>query len=466
MISHRHARLRLRYQAPATLAVVFIALLFLLPHLFAQTPSPAQTGQASACSGTFAGVWRADVEVNSPAPSVTLTISVQGDYAEGLYAFGNARRKLAGKITGDTLTGDWRPEQKGEGGTFSATLTPARNEIVISFFYHQSGLDISHWFCPPSQAQPSPSPNQVVPVNPIVALLQGLAQQDSGVSSNHDTDQFKAFDALPKAQQEKLLVKNGPRLPRQYNASDQNLRVFVQGGAPLVIDYQLDSDAPASLTISVGELKPFAIALEPAKFAQRTIVLPDHFGKESQVGKLHLSALTSKGEPANFRLYGIAMGVSGAHALNKLIAVPRYSDLAMPTHSFGPVSSYEPLSLFASTPPQANQLIQITVSAPTSIVTGKKPKQEIAFSFTPPSLFDNGRWEILAVNGLDEAHVWNKKTGRLKPNKRMAEKWDGKLTYLAKIVPGDYSLKVTAWRGDVSHGFVIARAPANLVVIK
>jgi hypothetical protein len=455
MISHRHARLRLRYQAPATLAVVFVAILFLFPHLFAQTPSRAQTGQASACSGTFAGVWRGEVEINYPTPTVTLTINVQGDYADGLYAFGNERRKLAGRITGDTLTGDWTPEQKGEGGTFSATLTPARNEIVISFFSNQSVTYISHWFCQPSQAQPSPSPNQVGPVNPLAALLQIIAQQDSGVSSDHDTDQFKTFDELPKVQQEKLLVKNGPRLPRQYNASDQNLRLFVQGGAPLVIDYQLYSDAPAYLTISVADGNRVTIALEPTKFAQRTIVLPDHFGKSPQVGQLQLSARNSKGQPENFRLYGIAMGVSGANALNQLIAVPRYAELAMTTNSSGPGPSDEPLSLFAPAPPQGSAAIQITVNAPTSIATRQTPKQEIKFSFTPSSVFDNGRWEILAVNGLNETHVWNKKTGRIAKNKPKAEKWDGILTYRAIVVPGDYSLKVTAWRGDVSRAFVI-----------
>ena len=407
-----------------------------------------------------------NVDVNSPRPGATLTISVQGDYAEGLYAVGNARRKFAGKITGDSLTGEWRPEQKGEGGTFSATRSPARHELVINFFYNKTAMDSSLWVCPPGKTQSGQSSNpQGIPVDLLGAIFGGAPQPDSSLLSDHDADRFKAFDALPPAEQEKLLIKRGPRLPKQYNASNFDMRTFIQGGAPIVISYQLDSDAPASLTIGAGDLKALVITLEPAKFALKTIVLPHYFGNEPQVGKLQLLALTGKGQPANFRLYGIAMGVTGAQALNKLIAIPEYAELALTTSSTGPVPGYEPFALFAG-PPQGTSVIQIMVRQPTSITPGKKPKQEIAFSFTPRSTFDNGRWELLALNGLDETHVWNKKTGRITPNKTKAEKWDGKITYLARVLPGDYSLKVTAWRGDATRAFVIARAPAHLVVRK
>ncbi|MBC8030721.1 MAG: hypothetical protein H7Z16_11465 [Pyrinomonadaceae bacterium] len=467
MISHRHVRLSLRHRTLASLSAVFLALFFLLPHQFAQPPTPAQTGLAAPCSGTFAGDWRLDVEVNSPQPGATLTISVQGDYAEGMYAVGNARRRFAGKITGDTLTGEWRPEQKGDGGTVSATLSPARHEIAISFFYNNSAMDSSLWVCPPGKTQSGQSSNpQGIPLDLLGAILGGTTPQDRGLSSDHDADRFKAFDELPKAEQEKSLIKRGPRLPKQYNASDFDMRVFVKGGAPLVIDYQLDSDAPANLTIGVGEAKPLVVSLEPAKLTQRTIMLPDDFGKQPQVGKLRISALTSKKEPARFRLYGIAMGEIGAQALDKLIAVPPYAELAMTSHRFEPAQRYEPFPLVALYPPQGSSVIRIIVRQPTTITPGKKPKQEISFSFTPRSLFDNGRWELLAVNGLDETHVWNKKTGRIIENRTKSEKWDGKITYLARVLPGDYSLKVTAWRGDATRAFVIARAPAHLVVIK
>ncbi len=480
MISHRHACLRPRPGTIAYLLVVFIAFscLLPLPPQLAQDSSPAHN-QAPSCNRNplFAGDWRL---INDP--NGKMSIFVQGDFAEGVYIVGNTRRKFSGKITREErldlrgnavcyhlkLTGDWVPEEKGEGGTFSALLNLDFHYIQISFYdNNQKVISAETWGSQAGQPQPSPSPNpQGGTVNPLAAILQGLSQQNSGVSSDHDTDQFKTFDGLTKLEQEQLLIKRGPRLPRQYNSSDLNLRVFVRGGAPLVIDYQLDSDEPAYLTINVGDVKPLVIPLEPAKFTQRVIMLPDHFGKESQVGKLHFSALTSKRQPANFRLYGLAMGFSGAHALNKLIEVPRHTELALTTHSFGPSTEHEPLALFAHSLPQTNQEIQITVSPPTSIVTGQRPKQEIAFSFKARSLFDNGYWEILALNGMNETHVWNKKTGRITPNRTFAEKWDGKLTHMAKVMPGDFSVKVRAWRGDVSKAFVIARAPATLVVIK
>lgn len=466
MISHPYSPHRLRHRTLVSLLSIFIAFscLLPLPHQLAQNSSSAQTNQTSPCGTlSFAGDWSLTQD-----PSGKMSIFVRGDYAEGLYTVGNTRRWFSGKITSNYLTGNWSPYEKGDDGTFTAILDSSGQQITIQFLdNNKDAISSTTWVCQQSQPQPSPSPNpQGGTVNPIAAILQGLSKQGGGVSSDHDTDQFKTFDALPKAQQEQLLIKRGPRLPMQYNANDLNLRVFVRGGAPLVIDYQLDSDEPAYLTIIVGDLKPLVIPLEPAKFTQRTIMLPDDFGKEAQVGKVHFSALTRKREPAIFRLYGLAMGLSGAQALNNLIEVPRSVELALITHSFGPVTEPEPHALFAHSLPQTNREVQITVSAPTSIETGKSPKQEITFSFKARSLFDNGYWEILAVNGISEAHVWNKRTGRITPNRTFAEKWDGKLTYMAKVVPGDYSLKVTAYRGDETKAFVIARATATLEVIK
>jgi hypothetical protein len=465
MISHRHARLGLRHRTLANLLAVFIALLFLIPHLFAQTPSPAQTGQASACSGTFAGVWRADVEINSPTPSVTLTISVQGDYAEGLYAFGNARRKLAGKIMGDTLTGDWRPEQKGEGGTFSATLSPARHEIVISFFYHQSGLDSSHWFCPPSQAQPSPSPNPQGGT-PTPTPSPTPVPSPTTVRGDQDTDNFQTFDALTPAQQAKVLKRSGPRLQLEYNASDFSARVFVKGGWPLILEYALDSDNAAELSITVPGSKPFELQLAPAKQQQISIVLPQHFGPELQVAKLQISAFWSNGRPADFQLLGFAMGQSGVEAIRGVNRSEMEVQLAMAGPASLLESGYEPLALFAPEP-QGGTALRISVRLPDTIRVKQTPKNLVSFSCTSRADFSEGRWEWWHVDGLNWQKVWQKDTGSISRNQTKSSTWDGIITMFKLVSKGTHALQLAVWQksGD-DRDWVVARAPSKLTVIE
>ena len=83
-------------------------------------------------------------------------------------------------------------------------------------------------------------------------------------AEGRDTDQFKTFDALPKAKQEKSLFKKGPRLPKSYDTSDWSLRMFVRSGWPVMLDYGLDSNSVAEVSISVDGIEPLIIKVKPA----------------------------------------------------------------------------------------------------------------------------------------------------------------------------------------------------------
>jgi len=447
MISHPLSRLTPRFQTKFNLGLfILVAFAFtLLPTFISAHKSANSQGanQLPVCTNSFAGDW-----VPVQTANGKLTISLTGDAVAGDYQLGsNHRTLLKGKIVGTTMQGSWIDASGlGNGGTFEGTMF-GDNKLDISFYVGGDFFDRSVWTCQIAQA-------------PAPALPDSQLRND-----NYDWDQFRTFDALPKVQQEELLIAKGPRLPKRYNANDLEMRAFVQGGTPLAIDYELNSDTPALLNISVEDSNPISVSLAPAKFSQQIIELPDDFGNETKVGKLHISALTEHGEPAEFHLYGLAMGRIGAQALNDLISAPIYIELAMANQSWMPIRDYEPLALFAASP-QAGSVIEIAVSPPTTITTGQRPKQEISFNFTSRSLFDNGRWDLLAVEGLTETHVWQKRTGRIRPNQTLSEKWDGKVTFRGRPSPGDHSLKVTAWRGDASRAFVIARATAILFVVK
>jgi hypothetical protein len=453
-MTYRLIAFALQSQAKIKLIASLIALVVSPICLRAQPSVSRAAAQGSGCGGTFAGNW------TSTRPDLRLVISVNGDAMSGEHTFGKSQRLLKGRIQGDRLTGDWvEQSQQGRHGPFVAVLSADRRQIDL-LFYEGQGDPIEHtiWVC----SQPT-SPLGVGPIG----IGPGTVLFPPGVSDNHDNDQFQTFDNMPKAEQQRLLTKKGPRLPQHYNVSSFASRVFVAGGWPVVLDYGLDSDAVAVLSISVEGLKPLLVKIRPAQRDQVHIVIPDHFGPTAQVAKLTITALTRSGDPAYFHLYGIAMGKRGVQALNKLNASGLRMQLAMNSAVPTATTSDSPLfSLFTSFP-QTGSGIRISVGPRTSITTGMKPKQLIAFSFRSQSVFSNGRWELWSVSGFDWTEVWQKKTGSIAPNQTKSEKWDGIISVRKIVSKGDHALQVTAWHGrEEDRAWVVARADPTLVVIQ
>ena len=309
-------------------------------------------------------------------------------------------------------------------------------------------------------AKPSPTP-PVEPVRPQVEAVSPPPVFPDAPATDYDLDQFASFDVLPRATPEESLIERGPRLPREYATYFLEMRAFVQGGTPMVIDYELNSDAPADLIVSVGNLSRWSSDFNLPSSHNGLSCCPIISAKSRKLVSCASQRVPKKTCPQPFAYMGSPMGQIGAQALDNLISVPLYTELAIANQNFGPVHSYGPLALSAFSSPQTGPVIKIMVSPPTTITTGLKPKQAIAFSFTARSLFDNGRWELLKVEGLNETHVWQKRIGRIEPNETLSEKWYGEIDYLGKVSTGDHSLKVVAWRGDASRAFVIARAPGG-----
>jgi hypothetical protein len=186
-------------------------------------------------------------------------------------------------------------------------------------------------------------------------LGQQLAQSQFGKNGPFplvEEAEIQAFDNLPKDQQIRLLAEEGPLLPQNSNLNNFSMRAFVKGNSPVFIDYALEPGSSAVVTISSdraeytlnllqapsirqqiskiqiqapsGSLRDRLIAAgierlivefmkRPEMARNRVIVdLPREFGDEAQVGKLSIQAFspigTGSSQPANFRLYGLAMG--------------------------------------------------------------------------------------------------------------------------------------------------------------
>lgn len=333
----------------------------------------------------------------------------------------------------------------------------ANNQLFSSSFDPEQQPQIAITY-KETAAKPSPSP-------PIVsASPQPLISEAASIT--HDTDQFKTFDELPSAEQEAALRERGPRLPEQYNVSDLSMRVFVAAGWPVVLDYGLDSDAPAVLTVDVKGADPLIRRLEPTQRAQFRVRIPAGFGDEPQVGKLKIQALDSNNRAANFHLYGIAMGDRGVHALWKANTFRPGAQLALNRARPGPTLNFESYHLFPFSSAQEGSSLHISVNPPTTINPTERPQKLISFSFTSQSDFSNGRWEVWLVNGLDWQQVWQTKTGNISPHQSKSQTWNGMISDQT-ISVGEHALQLTAWHGrERDRAWVVARTAPILMVKK
>ncbi len=192
----------------------------------------------------------------------------------------------------------------------------------------------------------------------------GQQLAESGPFPLVEEPEIQEFDGLPKDQQVKVLEDEGPLLPLNSNLNNFSMRGFVKGNSPIFIDYALEPNSSAVVRISgeraeyiltllqapsmlsqiskieirapSGSLRDRAIAagidllidafMKRPEMARNQVIvdLPREFGEAAQVGKLSIQAFSRAGsgpsKPANFRLYGLAMG---EEAIANSAKVPR-----------------------------------------------------------------------------------------------------------------------------------------------
>jgi hypothetical protein len=420
--------------------------------LIAFTCVPALVPAQSSCTGTFAGDWSWQQGPDK------VTFSQQGDYAEGVLR----SWKLKGTVTNGVLAGDWVDQlDPAQSGTFRVELFPAEHRIRVDLYNKQKLIHSSDFFCQPAKSQGQQNPAAQWPN--LLPQIFGPGTQNKA-ESDYDTDNFATFDGLPKETQKKLLAKRGPRVPLEYDASDLSLRVFVRGGWPVIIDYGLEPQAFAELTIAVEGKQFLFMRIDPANRARLEITLPVGFGAETEVAKVRILALTINKQPAEFRLYGIGMGEKGVAAVRRVVGLNDEAQLAMNSSGPGWETGHERSPLFASKSLQAGSTIQLRVTPPTTIYPKQRPKKVIAFSYTSQSDFSNGRWEIRLVRGTKWLKVWEEKTGAILQETKW-NSWDGIISIRKVVSTGNHALKITAWHGvQSSRDWVIAQTDPDLIV--
>lgn len=146
--------------------------------------------------------------------------------------------------------------------------------------------------------------------NLVVSYAKTTTKGIQSISvKREDKKQLKLADILSK------LDKLGPLFPATaYSMSNFSVEGVVKGNWPIVVDYELEADSTAEVTISIndGKLK-IAIPLPPTngERGEAQTRLPEVFGQGPQLGVVSFKAFKNGPEPrkpAQFFLYGLGVG--------------------------------------------------------------------------------------------------------------------------------------------------------------
>ena len=228
-----------------------------------------------------------------------------------------------------------------------------------------------------------------------------------------------------------ILVKAGPVFAAAFSMSNFSVSGFVKDRWPIVIDYELEADSTAEVTIKVKDSKqPFVIHLESTNDQRKVITsnLPEGFGKKPQVGEPSFAAFkTGPGQrqPTRFFLYGMGVGdkAVGSMVIDQLQFQP------------GSVRS--------------------------------KLKERARYSFRSTSDFDTVSADFMLVtlsSGVVHAQLAFREVLKngVRRSESVARDWDGKNSK-GKISQGPHQFRVRVWRG-LKNGGDWAFASAKEVV--
>ena len=403
------------------------------------------------CSpSSFFGTW------STPNHDGSLQIVGSGGGASGtVMSNGSTLKKMQGSINGYTMTGSWYDyvPEGGRGGNFTAKLDPGNGRIDVTFYVNGSPVEYGVWFC---GSAPTPPPPTYTPT-PDLTPTPTPEPTATPIRDDQDQDNFQTFDSLTPEQQVAVLVRRGPRQRVQYEADDFAMRILVKNGAPLIIDYGLDSNRPANLTVEIPNGKPVLALLEPGPRVTFAVPLRVR-SRDPVVAKLTINA-SEREEGTGLQLFGVSVGERGRQALLKAD-----HDIRPASNSFSK-NTIEGFSLFA---PQRDALsLQIQVDLPATLKAKQKPEQKIVFSCTSGADFSDGRWEWWRVEGLNWTKVWQHGTRSLSRNQKISEDWNGIITSRKLVSAGAHALEITAWqRSGDDRDSIVVWAQSRLTVIE
>lgn len=231
------------------------------------------------------------------------------------------------------------------------------------------------------------------------------------------------------------LAKAGPLFPAvAFSMSDFSVQGIVKGKWPLVIEYELEADSTAEVTISInnGELKfPVRLRTTNGKTIQVTDHLPETFGQKPQLGEVSFKAFKNGPEPrrpANFFLYGLGFGdkAVGSMVVNNL--------------------KFQPPGIHP------------------------KLKEKASYGFHSLSEFDFGSADFMRVTYPDNVYHFEpvarkKLNDGIEYDETVTKDWDGK-NDKGKVSLGRHQFRVQVWRTLQSGGDWVSAFSKQVVQVE
>jgi hypothetical protein len=245
------------------------------------------------------------------------------------------------------------------------------------------------------------------------------------------------------------LLDYGPQFPDSYDDSDFYFYALVDSNWPMAVEYELERQAAAVITIEVKGASPFTQTLDGEGMGQRQatqFTLPVYSGKGPHPARISFKATrdgSSGKERAEFRFVGAGAGEGAMAALPKGpsgIEVAALGRLPLGGAGRGPA------------PPQC------ALGVCNTRLTATPGGYVYAFTVGSKSKFNKWAADILESvrtgNSDFSRQVRNIKTvaQRIGPNETKTGSWDGLNNRRRRVRPGRYSLLVKAWFSAYNAG--------------
>lgn len=285
---------------------------------------------------------------------------------------------------------------------------------------------------------------------------------------------FAAALVKSREEQEKELNERGPQFPRSWSSHHFSMTAFCKAGAPIVVEYELEDGAEASLAVSIFSLKGFdffqhrlegeVIGKGALSLVRRDVVhLPAHFGEELQPGAIAVHARIGK-KDARFKLHGLRIG---SFAKTARATDPWRTTLGLPVSYFSGNNS-----LVDGIPGFQDDVISGIQVDPLTINIGERRMAE--YSFTASQQF--GTWAadfrsitVKSKNGREfETTKWvrtDQTNELLNADAPARGQWDG-LNSRHRPSTGRHQLVIRAWWPKANGGAECIRIADEAITVK
>lgn len=332
---------------------------------------------------------------------------------------------------------------------------------LVAFFVLASQL----MFRESAQAQRLPQPGQQQQPTPTPSRQQPQSTPTPSSLPGGLTGIF----AAAKAEQIRLLNEEGPQFSPAFDTGKFNILAFVKGGWTLRIEYEMEDQSLAVMTIVALTDRgiKYSVHKLSGTGARRTesLQIPDDFSDKPEPSIILIETSINqlgKKKRVDFQLYGLGIGVNAERTRGRRRAELNPSEL-----EFGAVGAQiMPVSYFVRSSDifsHKNPLQSDVISGPTFAPSSFNASSGATVTYSFQALDSFGRWaadfrSVTRTPNADGRIVPKTKWVRtvqfdeaIGPSNQISKEWDGK-DRRGRVSRGEHRLMIRAWWSAVNGG--------------